>query len=86
MYLDSQTNLPLLHPQTVMHLHIHLIPRYAGDQPDPRGGVRWINDAESMKCLRKRFRAVGMRNLPWRTMGKECLVIDCVKSAHHFFV
>jgi len=28
--------------QTVMHLHIHLIPRYTGDIPDPRGGVRWI--------------------------------------------
>jgi diadenosine tetraphosphate (Ap4A) HIT family hydrolase len=28
--------------QTVMHLHVHLIPRYAGDVPDPRGGVRWI--------------------------------------------
>ena len=28
--------------QTVMHLHIHLIPRYAGDRADPRGGVRWI--------------------------------------------
>jgi len=28
--------------QTVMHLHIHLIPRYYGDCPDPRGGVRWI--------------------------------------------
>ena len=28
--------------QTILHLHIHLIPRYAGDQPDPRGGVRWI--------------------------------------------
>ena len=28
--------------QTVPHLHIHLIPRYDGDCPDPRGGVRWI--------------------------------------------
>jgi diadenosine tetraphosphate (Ap4A) HIT family hydrolase len=28
--------------QTVPHLHIHLIPRYAGDREDPRGGVRWI--------------------------------------------
>ena len=28
--------------QTVMHLHIHLIPRYEGDRDDPRGGVRWV--------------------------------------------
>ena len=28
--------------QTVPHLHIHLIPRYKGDTPDPRGGVRWV--------------------------------------------
>ncbi len=28
--------------QTVMHLHIHLIPRYVGDIPDPRGGVRGV--------------------------------------------
>jgi diadenosine tetraphosphate (Ap4A) HIT family hydrolase len=28
--------------QTVIHLHIHLIPRYKNDVEDPRGGVRWI--------------------------------------------
>jgi diadenosine tetraphosphate (Ap4A) HIT family hydrolase len=28
--------------QTVGHLHVHLIPRYEGDQADPRGGVRWV--------------------------------------------
>jgi len=28
--------------QTVPHLHMHLIPRYKGDQEDPRGGIRWI--------------------------------------------
>ena len=28
--------------QTVPHLHIHLMPRYTGDVPDPRGGVRWV--------------------------------------------
>ena len=28
--------------QTVMHLHLHVIPRYAGDMADPRGGVRHV--------------------------------------------
>jgi len=28
--------------QTVAHLHIHFIPRWEGDVPDPRGGIRWI--------------------------------------------
>ncbi len=28
--------------QTIFHLHVHLIPRYAGDVRDPRGGVRKI--------------------------------------------
>ncbi|MDT7014403.1 HIT family protein [Levilactobacillus namurensis] len=26
--------------QTVMHAHVHLIPRYPGDVKDPRGGIR----------------------------------------------
>jgi diadenosine tetraphosphate (Ap4A) HIT family hydrolase len=26
--------------QTIGHVHVHLIPRYAGDVPDPEGGVR----------------------------------------------
>ncbi|XXS84572.1 HIT family protein [Sorangium sp. So ce176] len=28
--------------QTVMHLHVHVIPRFRGDVDDPRGGVRHV--------------------------------------------
>ncbi|HVW34363.1 MAG TPA: DEAD/DEAH box helicase family protein, partial [Acidimicrobiia bacterium] len=28
--------------QTVRHLHLHVIPRYDGDVPDPRGGIRHV--------------------------------------------
>jgi HKD family nuclease/diadenosine tetraphosphate (Ap4A) HIT family hydrolase len=35
-------NIGLAAGQTVSHLHLHVIPRYAGDVPDPRGGVRWV--------------------------------------------
>jgi diadenosine tetraphosphate (Ap4A) HIT family hydrolase len=28
--------------QTIDHAHVHVIPRSAGDVPDPRGGVRWV--------------------------------------------
>jgi diadenosine tetraphosphate (Ap4A) HIT family hydrolase len=31
--------------QTVMHLHVHVIPRYQGDVPEPRGGVRNLKPA-----------------------------------------
>ena len=28
--------------QTIMHLHVHLIPRHRGDCAGPRGGVRGV--------------------------------------------
>ena len=28
--------------QSVMHVHVHLIPRYAGDHPNPQGGIRHV--------------------------------------------
>jgi diadenosine tetraphosphate (Ap4A) HIT family hydrolase len=28
--------------QSRMHVHLHLIPRYEGDVPDPRGGIRCV--------------------------------------------
>lgn len=32
--------------QTVFHVHLHLIPRYPGDVPAPRGGVRGVIPAK----------------------------------------
>lgn len=28
--------------QSIMHLHVHLIPRYHGDSTHPRGGIRGV--------------------------------------------
>lgn len=33
--------------QTILHAHVHLIPRYSGDVPSPRGGVRNIIPANA---------------------------------------
>ena len=33
-------NIGFIGGQTIMHVHVHLIPRYKGDVNDPAGGVR----------------------------------------------
>ena len=33
--------------QTIMHLHVHVIPRRSGDVADPRGGIRWVMPAKA---------------------------------------
>lgn len=33
--------------QTIPHAHVHVIPRFAGDVPDPRGGIRWVIPARA---------------------------------------
>jgi diadenosine tetraphosphate (Ap4A) HIT family hydrolase len=34
--------------QTIPHVHMHLIPRFHGDVPDPRGGVRGVIPARGV--------------------------------------
>lgn len=33
--------------QTVLHAHLHVIPRYRGDVADPRGGIRCVLPAKA---------------------------------------
>ena len=39
--------------QSILHLHIHLMPRYKGDKADPRGGVRWILPEKAAYWVKK---------------------------------
>jgi diadenosine tetraphosphate (Ap4A) HIT family hydrolase len=36
--------------QARMHVHVHLIPRYTGDVPDPRGGIRCVLSGNARKA------------------------------------
>ena len=38
--------------QTIFHLHVHVIPRYEGDVPDPRGGVRHVIPSKANYLLK----------------------------------
>jgi superfamily II DNA or RNA helicase/diadenosine tetraphosphate (Ap4A) HIT family hydrolase len=39
--------------QTVFHLHVHVIPRFSGDVPDARGGVRRVIPAKANYLARR---------------------------------
>jgi superfamily II DNA or RNA helicase/HKD family nuclease/diadenosine tetraphosphate (Ap4A) HIT family hydrolase len=49
--------------QTVFHFHLHVIPRYAGDVPDPRGGVRHVIPGKANYLSRQSLSRVEQRRL-----------------------
>lgn len=58
--------------QTVMHLHVHVIPRFRGDVDDPRGGVRHVipgkgNYLASVEAARATSSACGSTRSPMRS-------------------
>ena len=58
--------------QTVPHVHVHVIPRYAGDMADPRGGVRHVNPEKGNYLAEKRETENGEKgSSPHVSGGKE---------------
>ena len=53
--------------QTIAHAHLHLIPRYRGDTPNPRGGVRGTTPGWP-----SRFWCGGRPSAPRRTWLRSC--------------
>ena len=58
--------------QTVPHVHVHVIPRYAGDMADPRGGVRHVIPEKGNYLAEKRETENGEKgSSPHVSGGKE---------------
>ena len=49
--------------QTVLHFHLHVIPRYTGDVDDPRGGVRYVIPAKANYLAKRRYRGRDQQRL-----------------------
>ena len=50
--------------QTIFHLHVHVIPRYDGDVPDPRGGVRHVIPGKANYLEHDRLLLTGGASVP----------------------
>lgn len=57
--------------QTVMHLHVHVIPRFRGDVDDPRGGVRFVIPSEGNYERPGHIPRLPRRGAPLATGGRE---------------
>lgn len=61
--------------QTVMHLHVHVIPRFRGDVNDPRGGVRHVIPAKANYLLSAAEDAV-----PYGTRAAVTSALDAARA------
>ena len=50
--------------QTIPHLHLHVIPRYRGDVPDPRGGVRYVLEERANYLVEREVRRATLPGAP----------------------
>ena len=57
--------------QTVMHVHVHVIPRYRGDMDDPRGGVRHVIPSKGNYVAQVSPLATGGHDDPFRRANCE---------------
>ena len=71
--------------QTVFHAHIHIIPRYSGDVPNPRGGIRNIipGQGSGLEGIREPPPSAGPRQ--WSDQPRLMLCLpysECIGHPH----
>jgi superfamily II DNA or RNA helicase/diadenosine tetraphosphate (Ap4A) HIT family hydrolase len=68
--------------QTVMHVHVHLIPRFSGDMNDPSGGVRGVIPAKQKYDATSSFdTARTLAALPGFVSGEEQHFVKALRQA-----
>ena len=66
--------------QTVMHLHVHVIPRFRGDMDDPRGGIRGVIP-EKQKYPLTHTKKGSFANLPAFVHGDDLHLERAIRAA-----